>query len=737
MAGNIFAQEKVAGEVIKKEEKKPFAEMNPSFNVTKIMDENPKKADSDEVKFSADSMESDNNNGLITAIGNVDIEYNNMFLKADKVVYDQNEDRVTATGNVKFTQENGNVVYADYVTASDKMSKAFMEKIKVEMIDGTTIMADSFRKRANNDKVIEKAMYTPCDFCEKTAPLWQINARKVKHDAASQDVNYNDAVLKVKNVPVIYTPYLSHPDPEVKRRSGFLAPTIGKNSYLGATLQTPYFFDIDEHQDFTFTPIFTTDKEVVLMGKYNKYFYSGEMNVEGSYLHDKDDDHKEHRGNIFASGRYEINNYWVADADLKYVSDNLYLKELSLPQKDDAWLVSNVRMQMFDNRDYASIEAYYYDLVSYNLRSKRGRRYYQQSDNKPFVLPLMMYENISDSNSVGAYFKNTFDFASVYHEDDNNGQRMSMINSWILPYTSRFGEKYRFVASLKSDVYYINSYRNSYNKDYTGVATRVFPQVGVEWKYPFIRTGESSSQIIEPVTLAVVAPNGGNEEHKIPNEDSQDVDLDDSNILNLDRFSGYDRNDTGSRISYGFNWSSYGERFGRTTAFIAQSYRFNRSESFARQMGEEGSFSDYVGRIYASPSKYFNLDYRFRADKDKLKIKYSELGAGIGSDIFKVYVSYIYINSKLYNSENLRERHELYTSISSALTKDWSIALYNRQDLTKDGGNLEHGGSLIYEDECLKFMTNVSKYNSNNPNLDDGYSFGFTFYLKTLGGFGA
>ena len=84
--------------------------------------------------------------------------------------------------------------------------------------------------------------------------------------------DYNDAILKVKNVPVLYTPYLSHPAPKVKRRSGFLAPTIGKSSYLGATLQTPYFFDIDEHQDFTFSPIFTSDKDVVLTGKYNKYF---------------------------------------------------------------------------------------------------------------------------------------------------------------------------------------------------------------------------------------------------------------------------------------------------------------------------------------------------------------------------------------------------------------------------------------------------------------------------------
>ena len=119
------------------------------------------------------------------------------------------------------------------------------------------------------------------------------------------------------------------------------------------------------------------------------------MEMEGSYLNDNEKDRKEHRGNLFVHGRYEINDYWVADTDLKYISDNLYLKELSLPQKDDAWLVSNARLQMFDNRDYAAIEAYYYTLVSYNLRDNNRKEYYRQNSAKPFVIPLMMYENIS------------------------------------------------------------------------------------------------------------------------------------------------------------------------------------------------------------------------------------------------------------------------------------------------------------------------------------------------------
>ena len=126
---------------------------------------------------------------------------------------------------------------------------------------------------------------------------------------------------------------------------------------------------------------------------------------------------------------------------------------------------------------------------------------------------------------------------------------------------------------------------------------------------PFVKATETSRQIIEPVIVAALSPNGGNKDNKIPNEDSEDVELDDTNILSLDRYSGYDRNDTGSRISYGFNWSSYGNIMGRTSAFIAQSYQFNDQTSFTRNIEDDGHFTDYVGRIYAAPSKYLDLTY--------------------------------------------------------------------------------------------------------------------------------
>ncbi len=728
-AAEVAVNNADAGAILHKKERTPYAELSPAQNLTSVMDIAAPAAETEEqdIYFSADEMQNDQKLSTITAIGNVNIIRDNLTVKADKVVYNQKEDVITAVGNVVLVEKDGSVVFSDYVVLTDKMKAGEMDNIKVIMKDKSQIAARKVRRLENDNKVMENAVYSPCDVCSGKDPLWQLKARKVRHNAEKQDVYYNDAFLEIKGIPVFYTPFLSHPDPSVKRRSGFLPPSIASSSYLGAAIQPQYFWAVSDHEDVLFSPTFSTDKGIVWGGKYNKYTYRGELHAEGSMLVDQDDDDNR-RGNLFLKGRYEVNDFWVANADINYSSDRNYLKDMSLSLQDDAWLTSSLKMQGFDNRNYASIEGYYYQLNSYDMKEY----------DKPLVLPMLNYENISEPGKYGAYSKTNLNFASVFRDEEANSQRFTMINSWNLPYTSPYGEKYRMVASVKSDLYYVDNYTNPDGENFDGGVARVFPQLGLEWKLPFIRATETSRQILEPTIVAVAAPNGGNKVDKIPNEDSQDVELDDTNILDLDRYSGYDRNDTGSRISYGFNWSSYGDITGRTSAFLAQSYRFDKKESFTQSTDSSGYFSDYVGRIYANPSEYFDLNYRFRMDKDSLEMSYSELSTTIGPSLLNAYISYIYLqdnkDSSLINGSG---RKELYTALNARLTKDWSLSIFNRQDLTDNGGSLEHGGNLIYEDECLKLIMYLRKDNSNDPDYQGDFEFGATFLLKTLGGTGA
>ena len=415
---------------------KPLTKIEPAHNITDIMS-TPSEKETD-VYFTADEMQNDSEKNTITASGSVEIIRDDLTLRADKVIYNQTTDHISAEGNVVLLDETGNVMLADKVDLREHMKRADIDNIKVILRDKTRLAARSFHKKPDDTKVLRYAVYSPCDNCRGESPLWQIKAGKVMHNPVDQDIEYQNAFLELKGIPVFYTPYFSHPDPSVERRSGFLFPRFMSNNYLGAGLQPQYFWNISPHQNVIFNPIITSDKGIIYSAIYNQYFTRGELNASGTFMHDDDED--KNRGNLFLYGRYEINDYWVADTDINYASDDNYLKDLSLPKKDDSWLTSRVRLQAFDNRNYASVEGYYYDMLSYNL----------QDNNTPYILPLMSYENISAPASYGAYVKTTFNTASVYHEDDNTSHRATMINSWNLPYTSPYGEKYRLVASLKS-----------------------------------------------------------------------------------------------------------------------------------------------------------------------------------------------------------------------------------------------------------------------------------------------
>lgn len=737
----VRAEEKppVAGEIVSKSSFSPSVTFDPHPNITGFFTPRPVEHDSDDIYFSANEIQNDNNTSIITALGDVYIIRNDATLKADKVTYNQNLDVITASGNVSLVDAGDNVIFADEMMLHDKMSKGTISKLKVIMRDESRIWADRVKTLNNDDKVMYNATYTPCDCCvdksTEKEPLWKITADKIRQDVSKQNVYYKNATLKIKDVPVFYTPFLSHPDPSVKRRSGFLMPTYGSSGFLDTYIQPGYFWAIDDNSDLTFNPYLSIKRGVVPFATYRGYVYNGDYSVQGSVL--KDDDKDKTRGHLFVKGRYELNENWLATLDAKYVSDTLYLKDLSLPDKTEAWLISNMKFEYFDNRDYAVAEAYYFKMISYDLRTTLRRDRYDAS----YVMPLLDYEKYNQLTDFGLYTRNVFNFASVVHDDETvSTQRGTMINELVLPYTSRFGEKIRLVGSVKSDFYYVDDYLNDDNESFTGTVARVFPQLGAEWKLPFIKANEESRQILEPIVVAVLAPNNDNKADRIPNEDSQNAYLDDTNVLDLDRYSGYDRNDTGSRISYGFNWSSYGNILGRTQAFIAQSYYFNDEESFSRSMGDTSHLSDYVGRIYANPSDFLDLNYRFRLDKDDLEIRYSELSATFGPNMLRAYISYIYLNDDDYTEYDASnyERHELYTALTAKLTRDWSLKIYNRQDLSSGKSySLEHGGSLIYEDECLSLIGNIQRYDSNDPDVENNYEFSLSFLLKTIGGLGS
>ena len=114
-------------------------------------------------------------------------------------------------------------------------------------------------------------------------------------------------------------------------------------------------------------------------------------------------------------------------------------------------------------------------------------------------------------------------------------------------------------------------------------AGRFVPELAVEWRYPLITRIGSLRQLIEPIVQGVISPDGGNP-HKIPNEDSRDLEFDHTNLFSTNRHTGLDRIETGPRVNYGVRLGFYGPGGGRATALIGQSARAKDDSPFrARQ----------------------------------------------------------------------------------------------------------------------------------------------------------
>ena len=125
-------------------------------------------------------------------------------------------------------------------------------------------------------------------------PPWQLEAEEVNHNSKKKVINYKNAFLKIYDVPVCIFQKFFHPDPSVKRKSGFLIPTIKNSPNSQSYLNLPYFAAISQNKDITFTPRFYTDDKILLQSEYRQENKSSSHISDFSIFKEKDQSSKSH-----------------------------------------------------------------------------------------------------------------------------------------------------------------------------------------------------------------------------------------------------------------------------------------------------------------------------------------------------------------------------------------------------------------------------------------------------------
>jgi LPS-assembly protein len=678
----------------------------------------------------ADRLELDSKTNVLTAEGNVEVIQGERHLWADRLRYDQNADRIDAEGNVTLLEPTGEALYAERLSLSDDFKNGVAEQLRARMADDSLFAAASGRRTGGTITEFDHAVYSPCPLCPSTdsAPLWRIQAQRVIHDQVEHQITYHNAFFELFGVPIGYTPYLSHPDPSVERKSGFLAPSFGNDSELGLMAQIPYYFALAPNYDLTFSPIFLSQENPVAVLDYRHLLESGKFNLEGSGTYateagsngNPNPTGKAFRGHLKGDGSFNLTDDARWGYDLAVTTDNTYLRRYNF--SNDNVLTNRLFTEKVWDRNYAALNGYGF----------QGLRQSDHQDQIPFAVPWAETELRSQPWRWGSQFTLDSSLLTLTRIKGLDTRRLSTTGGWELPWASPLGDQYRMRLSLQTDGYWTDGDPETLSSEGgSGTAGRVLPRLTADWGWPWIGDTLGVTPTIEPIASFTWTLNNPNNNH-IPDEDSQDLQIDDSNLFEPNRYAGIDEVEGGARVTYGLRFGAYNDAGELLSGLFGQSYRISgEHDEFDPSTGIDQSLSDYWGRIDLTPADFFRVGYRFRVDQQTWTPTQNEVSTAFGPSRLRFNVDYI----SLANDpalEDTSSREEITAGVSVGLLPSLSVAASTRRNLDENE-NIWYKFGLVYRHPCLTVIAGLERQNTKQADARAATTFSIRFILKNLG----
>jgi LPS-assembly protein len=743
----------------------------------------------------ADEIRYDYTNELVSAVGNVQIYYNGATVEADKVIYDQKNKRLHAEGNARLTEADGKISYGQLLDLSDDYRDGFIDSLRLETVDQTRLAAARADRSDKNFTVFQKGVYTACEPCRedpKKPPLWQVKAARIIHNEAEKMMYFEDATVEFFGVPLVWMPFMSAPDPTVKRKSGFLMPITSTSSAYGYSIETPYYFALAPNYDATISPRFTTTQGPLVRGEFRERFENGQVTIRGAAIDQLDKDKflvngtptpgfRDFRGSIEGSGRFNLSPQWTWGFDGVGLTDRTFLQDYSIVQLQNTALdpilnymteaVSQVYLTGRGDRSYFDMRAiHYYGLSNLDVQGTL-----------PNVAPVIDYDYTFDQPVLGGELSTKFNFTNIQRDtasfdaisSNAVNQNLCAVNSadprqitpancllrgvpgdyarlsaqvnWRTQYIDPWGQVFIPFASLRGDAAGMAisnqpGVSNFINPGDSAV-TRAMPTIGLEYRYPFIGVQSWGTQTIQPIAQLIVRPNE-TQIGKLPNEDAQSLIFDDTNLFKVDKFSGWDRVEGGTRANYGLEYTAQFNRGGSLNMLFGQSAQLWGQNSFmvadttntGLGSGLDKTASDYVGRIAFQPNQILTFSSRFRFDSQTFAMQRLEVEASATFDRWNASILYGDYAAQP-QLGFLTRRDGVLTSGAYKLNENWVLNGGVRYDIENAKLSQTRFG-FGYIDDCfsasLQYYTDYTFAGS----LTSNQTYLFQLSLRTIGGTG-
>jgi LPS-assembly protein len=609
------------------------------------------------------------NLSTLSAIGNVKIydSINDISIISNQVLYHINKNKIETKTQSEIKDGLGNLFlsksfiytlnddlikfdnlkFLDIEKNTSQINKAYVN-LKSKKLIGKDILINFNNKNFNKDNeprlrgntintesgntIITKGVFTTCkknDDC----PPWQLSANEIKHDKKKKTIYYKDAWLKIYDKPVFYFPKFFHPDPTVKRQSGFLMPSFSSSSNLGSSFNIPYYHVLSDNKDLTLKPRFYSGEKLLLQSEYRQVNANSKSSLDLSFFNGTN---VSNRGHFFLNTYKELNFSYFEESDLdivlEQVTNDTYLKSYNIQSpiiSDSSLLESSIKIGAYKESLLLDLEFKVYE----DLSTKESDRYEYIFPNYNLVKE---FEGSDDLN--GIFSLNSSGSAKNY---DTNVVEKVVINDLYFKSNPKIMENgimssYNFLLkNTNTDADNSLKYERNPNHDLGTL-------VEYNSTYPLKKVTNKHDNILKPKISLRYSPNSTK---NIRNTERR---IDTNNIFSLNRIAKSDTIEGGASLTYGAEFLKTNlEGKNLFDMSLANIIRVNENTNLPSNSSLGEKMSDIFGSINFSPNDIVTTGYDFTKNNNLTDTNYEIFKGDIKINNFVTQFEYLNENNTL------------------------------------------------------------------------------------------
>lgn len=642
----------------------------------------------------ADAVDYDVKAKVLTAQGNVRVLSGNQVLSTDRIVFNQATGRLTIPDGFTITHADGSVLTGTDANLTSELSNSLIKGARFLIAGQFQLAADQAQYKDNRFKVLDRVVASTCYICKSDpVPFWQIRANRVVHDELEKQLYFENARLEFLGLPILYAPRLRLPDPSVDRATGFLVPSFLTSDLLNFGARIPYFIAIDDHSDATLTAFVATVGSFVLEGQYRRETKNGYYELNGALLLIDGIEDEELRSFLQGQGRFGLSNDYEWGFELDVASDKTFRAQYGYEDEDSLSAQDRLLSELYVERNRPNS---FFKVSASIFQSLRTNEIDAEI---PLVFPNIYYRGIQDDPMLGGKLGFTAHSTTLLRPGGNRFSRAGVSGDWQREWQLRNGLLLGTRAQIDAEYY-------SLSDNYTGftgsTATRIAPLLSTEVRWPWSKTTGSATHIIEPVVQLVWSKDSLS---ATPNEDSVQVEFEETNLFSTNRFPGFDQKELGLRANVGVNYTRYdpsGWNFGST---VGRVFRSKDLGQFSTASGLTGKNSDWVSAFTLSYLDTFELTNRTLFDS-QFNISKNETGLSFKYKKLEAEATYLRLEQDVVAGASDR-RSEAALELVFTPNDNWTYLAEWRHDFVT-GSAREGEFGLKYANECVEIDLSLS-----------------------------